>query len=293
CTSRDLVAMAQQEAAKALANVLSKVARYSVLLGIGGSAVQASIYNVDGGERAVMYDRLQGVIETPVGEGTHFRIPWVQTPNVMDIRTRPRSISSVTGTKDLQMVNISLRVLSKPDTAALSSIFRSLGLDWDERVLPSIGNEVLKAVVAQYQAEQLLTERDRVSATVKAELIKRAAGFNILIDDVAITHLSFGTEFTKAVEAKQVAQQEAERARFVVLKAEQERLAAVVRAEGESEAARLISEATRTAGQGLVELRRIEAARHIASALAKSRNVVYIPGGQGNNMLLGLNASSA
>lgn len=46
-----------------------------------------------------MYDRLQGVLPQPIGEGTHFRIPWVQSPNVMDIRTRPRSISSVTGTK--------------------------------------------------------------------------------------------------------------------------------------------------------------------------------------------------
>jgi prohibitin 1 len=56
------------------------------------------------------------------------------------------------------MVNITLRVLSKPDVEQLPRIFRNLGLDWDERVLPSIGNEVLKAVVAQYQAEQLLTQ---------------------------------------------------------------------------------------------------------------------------------------
>lgn len=54
---------------------------------------------VDGGERAVIFDRFRGVLPETVGEGTHFRIPWVQTPNVMDIRTRPRSISSVTGTK--------------------------------------------------------------------------------------------------------------------------------------------------------------------------------------------------
>ena len=57
------------------------------------------VHAVDGGERAVMYDRIQGVLPVAVTEGTHFRVPWLQSPAVMDIRTRPRSISSVTGTK--------------------------------------------------------------------------------------------------------------------------------------------------------------------------------------------------
>ncbi|KAK9904864.1 hypothetical protein WJX75_004202 [Coccomyxa subellipsoidea] len=278
----------QQQAATAIANLLGRVGRFAVVVGIGGGIAQSSLYTVDGGERAVIYDRIRGVLDEPVGEGTHFRVPWLQSPNVMDIRTRPRTISSVTGTKDLQMVNISLRVLSKPDSGVLSQIYRSLGLDWDERVLPSIGNEVLKAVVAQYNAEQLLTQRDRVSRAVRENLMTRAKEFNILVDDIAITHLSFGTEFTKAVESKQVAQQDAERARFVVLKADQERIAAVIRAEGESESARLISEATKSAGPGLIELRRIEAAKDIASTLSKSGNIMYLPGG-GSNMLLGLN----
>ena len=68
----------------------------------------------------------------------------------------------------------------------------------------------------------------------------------------------------------------------------QERKAAVIRAEGESEAARLISDATKTAGPGMIELRRIEAAKDIAATMSKSGNVVYLPGG--GNMLLGLNS---
>ena len=60
---------------------------------------------VDGGERAVMYDRIQGVLPVAVMEGTHFRIPWLQSPAVMDIRTRPRSISSVTGTKGARLTD--------------------------------------------------------------------------------------------------------------------------------------------------------------------------------------------
>jgi SPFH domain / Band 7 family len=54
---------------------------------------------VDGGERAVIFDRFRGILPEVVGEGTHLRMPWVQTPHIMDIRTRPRTISSVTGTK--------------------------------------------------------------------------------------------------------------------------------------------------------------------------------------------------
>lgn len=70
----------------------------------------------------------------------------------------------------------------------------------------------------------------------------------------------------------------------------QERNAAIIRAEGESESAKLISEATKLAGPGFIELRRIEAARDVADTLSKTRNVVYLPGG--NNMLLNLNPNS-
>lgn len=66
--------------------------------------------------------------------------------------------------------------------------------------------------------------------------------------------------------------------------ADQERRAAVIRAEGESAAAKLISDATRAAGAGMIELRRVEAAKEVAATMARSGNVVYLPGG--SNMLL-------
>jgi prohibitin 1 len=126
--------------------------------------------------------------------------------------------------------------------------------------------------------------------------MKRAGQFNIALEDVSITHMTFGKEFTRAVEQKQIAQQDAERARFIVERAEQERQANVIRAEGEAESADIISRAVAKAGSGLIEIRRIEASKDIAQTLARNPNVTYLPGGEGGkngggngtSLLLGL-----
>jgi prohibitin 1 len=125
----------------------------------------------------------------------------------MDIRTKPRTIHSSTGTKDLQMVNISLRILSRPRENKLPVIYSELGVDFEDRILPSIGNEVLKAVVAQYNAEELLSKRAQISQQIRQLLKERADHFHLILDDVSITHLTFGREFAKAIENKQVTKQ--------------------------------------------------------------------------------------
>merc|ERR1711997_140438 len=246
----------------------------------GTSVVNSALYNVEGGHRSVMFDKFRGVLPNISGEGTHFMIPWVQKPIIYDIRARPKNVPAITGSKDLQNVNITLRILFRPKPDALPEIYTTLGQDYDDRVLPSITNEVLKQVVAEFDAGELITMREQVSARTNQELVTRAAQFGLILDDISITHLTFGREFTQAVEQKQVAQQEAEKARFLVEKAEQVKTAAVINAEGDSEAADLLANAFKASGEGLVELRRIEAAEDIADNMSQSRNVVYLPHNQ-------------
>lgn len=276
---------------QAAGKLLESLSRWAIPIAAGVSGLQYSMYNVEGGHRAVIFDRLRGVLPVAVTEGTHFVIPWLQKPIIFDVRTRPRNIATTTGTKDMQTVSLTLRVLHRPDYEHVPDIYKTLGLDYDERVLPSIGNEVLKAIVAQFDASELITQRELVSQRIRDDLMKRAEEFNVVLEDVSITHLTFGKEFTNAVEQKQIAQQEAERARFIVEKAEQEKQASIIRAEGEATAADMISGALAKAGQGHIELRRIEASKDIASTLSAARNITYLPGGQagsGQNYLMNI-----
>ncbi|KAL8648206.1 MAG: hypothetical protein Q9210_005130, partial [Variospora velana] len=233
-----------------MAQVLKTVNRWAIPASVVLFVGQLSLYDVKGGSRAVIFDRLSGVKENVINEGTHFLIPWLQKAIVYDVRTKPRNISTTTGSKDLQMVSLTLRVLHRPEVKMLPKIYQSLGLDYDERVLPSIGNEVLKSIVAQFDAAELITQRESVSNRIRTDLLRRAQEFNIALEDVSITHMTFGKEFTRAVEQKQIAQQDAERSRFIVEKAEQERQANVIRAEGEAESAETISKAVARAGDG-------------------------------------------
>lgn len=269
-----------------LADILSKVA---IPLGVALTLGQSALYDVEGGKRAVIFDRLSGVKQGVVGEGTHFLIPWLQKAIIYDVRTKPKTISTTTGSKDLQNVSLTLRVLHRPEVMSLPKIYQSLGLDYDERVLPAIGNEILKSIVAQFDAAELITQREVVSARIRQELSKRAEEFSIKLEDVSITHMTFGKEFTKAVEQKQIAQQDAERSKYLVEKAEQEKRANVIRAEGEAESADTVSKALSKSGDGLLMIRRLEASKEIATLLANSPNVSYLPSGKDSDSNLLLN----
>jgi prohibitin 1 len=107
-----------------MAASLNTIYKFAVPGAIAASLISNSIYDVKGGTRAVIFDRYSGVKETVVNEGTHFLVPWLQKAIMFDVRTKARTIGTTTGSKDLQMVSLTLRVLHRPDVQALPKIYQ-------------------------------------------------------------------------------------------------------------------------------------------------------------------------
>ncbi|CAF1023928.1 unnamed protein product [Rotaria sordida] len=247
-------------------NVLGRI---DIGLGIGGGVINSILYNVDDDHRDIIFDRFQGVKLDVIEEGTHFMISWFHRPIIFDIRTRLRSVPSITEIKDLQTINITLRILYQPRAELLPKIFCKFGFK-------------ICCTKSQFDAIESVTQRTLISQCVSELLTERAAQFGLLLDGISITHLSFRPEFTSAVELNR--KSKSIRIKFT----EQSRQANVIAAEGDAHTADLIGKALDEAGDDkcLIELRRIEAAEGIANQLSKSRNSVYLP--HGPQMLLNI-----
>ena len=215
-----------------------------VFLVLFGLAMIASFFViVNAGERGVLL-KFGAVQNTVLGEGIHSIIPIVHTVKKLSVRVQSQEITAEASSKDLQDVytDVALNWHIMPEETHL--IFQQIGEQPAiiQHIINPAVEEVLKAVMAKYTAEEIITKRGNVKTGVDQALIERLRPYHIAVDDISLVHVHFSNRFSDAVEAKQVAEQEAKRAEFVALKAMKEAEARVNLAKGEAEAQRLLRE---------------------------------------------------
>lgn len=198
---------------------------------------------INPGQRGVLM-QFGRVEERILDEGLHFIIPIVNTVEKLSVRVQKQDLRAEASSKDLQDVftDVSLNWHIIPEE--VNVIYQQIGdlKQVIDRLIDPAIEEILKAVMAKYTAEEIITKREEVKTQVDEQLASRLRNYHIFIDDLSLVHVRFSEKFRDAVEAKQIAEQEAKRAEFVAQKAIQEAEAIINLAKGEAEANRLLKD---------------------------------------------------
>ncbi|MBD2164334.1 prohibitin family protein [Calothrix membranacea FACHB-236] len=195
---------------------------------------------VNAGERGVVM-KFGKVQEQVLDEGLHPMIPMVTSIKKLSVRVQQNTFESDAASKDLQKITTELAVNWHVDPAKVNRVFQQVG---DQQqiitgiITPAV-SEVLKAATAKKTAEEIITKRTELKEEIDNNLKNRLSAYGLIVDDVSLVNFSFSPEFSKAIESKQIAEQEAKQAEFIAKKATQEAQAEINRAKGQAEAQRL------------------------------------------------------
>lgn len=196
--------------------------------------VMNSFMVVETGTRGVV--KTFGEVTAVYGEGLHFRPPFITQIETVDVRTQRFTSQSTAASKDLQFVTAEVVLNYRVDSTAVGDLVTEIGSDYENKVIDPAIQESVKAATAQYTAEQLVTLRPQVSDSIRNVLIERLTARHIVVEDLAITDFRFSEEFSRAIESKQVAEQEALRAERELQRVQIEAQQQVAQAEAEAEA---------------------------------------------------------
>ncbi len=186
------------------------------------------------------------VNEAVLQEGIHVKAPFVQQVVMIDNRIVKLEVDTEAFSKDLQTVATTLAINYRVDTAKSYSIYKNIGANYESVLVTPAVNEVLKAIVAKYTAEESVTNRTLISEGLVQGLNEKLNGIGLYVTDVNILNFEFSDAFITAIEEKQVAQQQ-------LLKAETEKQTAITNAEAEAETIRIKAEAEAAANKILSE----------------------------------------
>jgi regulator of protease activity HflC (stomatin/prohibitin superfamily) len=198
---------------------------------------------VPAGSRGVLL-RFGAIQEPVLGEGLHALLPLIDVVQPMSVRLHSQILRSEAACHDLQDVGFELAVNWHLPSNRVVEVFRQVGDDtaiWQNVITPTL-EDGLKQVVAGFSAEQLISERLGVKQALEALIGSRLALHQLVLDGIDLLQLDFSERFRQAVEAKQVAEQDARRAVFTVARARRLAEARIHEAEGEARAQQLLQQ---------------------------------------------------
>jgi len=222
---------------------VTKLTKWAVI-GLGvivGWSVLSPFAVVPAGSRGVM-TTFGKPSEDTFTEGIHFRIPLVQRMHLMDVRIQKNEGEGDAASMDLQQVRAKVAVNFHLDPIVVARAFKEIGQSTDEiasNILDPARPEAVKAVTAQFTAEQLITRRTEVRDKIAALLREKLSRHGIILDEFAIINFSFSPSFTAAIEAKVNAEQEKLKAERDLMRIRVEAEQKVTSAKAEAESLRL------------------------------------------------------
>lgn len=248
--------MVENTVPKKTRNALIKVIIPLFLIAIIAALVVFKAYVIiEPGHRGVVI-QLGATKPVVLNEGFHFKIPFIQEVIPIEVRVQKVQSDQTTSSRDLQVVNTTIAVNYRLSPDLVNKLYQEVGLGYQDRVIDPAISESLKAVTSQYTAEELISKRPQVSSDVKATLSKKLAAYHIILDEINITEFKFSSEFNQAIEEKQIAEQQALKAKLDLQRVQIEAQQKIEQARAEAESLSIQKDHVTPE---LVELRRIEA----------------------------------
>ena len=262
-----------------------------------GSLIFGSFTTIPAGHRGVVI-RFSAVTGTILDEGLQTKLPFFDSVVKMSIQTQKYEADSSAVTNDLQDVSTTIALNWRLDPGMAAEVYRTLGLEFIDRIAAPAIQETIKQVTAKFNAEDLILRRDEVKNAIAESLSIRLAERGIITEMLSITNFQFSATFTAAIEAKVAAEQAVLEAQNkleqVKVEAQQreeqargEANARIAQAEGEGEYIRVVTEAQVAANKAIAESLTPEILQYILlDRLGEDIKVMVIPSGQGLDLVL-------
>ncbi|MBD3156466.1 hypothetical protein GF369_01425 [Candidatus Peregrinibacteria bacterium] len=224
--------------------------------------IMDGLVSVPAGHAGVIFDQGRGVLENELDEGLHLKIPFWQQSTIMDVRTQEYTMSIAQGegwktdddsiesrSKDGQVVWVDATILFHIDKNEADDIKRELGTERDyyTKIIRPRAREVIRAVIARYNALDLVSEKRPDIVDEMSELLEEAyKKHNIILEEVVLRNVTYSTDFANAIEEKEVARQRIKTSEYQKEQATQLKEKKIIEAEADAQSIKLKGEALRS-----------------------------------------------